>query len=183
MGQLDFISKWKSRSDVCCKRSRLKIIFFRKSKCSQDGIQTATPWCGPHDLPEGWQPPLLRCHRSECGTRHFNLFVGDLLTIHSPGFGASFREVWRCWRHLLANWKGDWQVWTKVLNRFELYFSYFQVSRLCLCSVLRQARCRGESWPYGLPGLWLLLLKSQIISKLKNLITYTFCIWRLWANV
>ena len=112
----------------------------------------------------------------------FNLFVGDLLTIHSPGPRASFREVWRCWRHLLANWKGDWQVWTKVLNRFEIYFLYFQVSRLCLCSVLRQARCRGESWPYGLPGLWLLLLKSQITSKIKNLITYTVCIW-LWANV
>ena len=28
MDQPNFISKWKSRSDVCCKRSRLKKHFF-----------------------------------------------------------------------------------------------------------------------------------------------------------
>ena len=53
--------------------------FFRKSKCSQDGIQTATPWCGPHDLPEGWQPPLLCCHRGEWGTQHFSSLISLLM--------------------------------------------------------------------------------------------------------
>ena len=118
MGQLDFISKWKSRSDVCCKRSRLKIIFFRKSKCSQDGIQTATPWCGPHDLPEGWQPPLLRCHRSECGTRHFSSLM-SLLVIY----------------------------WQSTLQDLEPLFEKFgDVGDIYLPTERGTGRCERKSW-------------------------------------
>ena len=139
MGQLNFISKRTSRSYVCCKRSRLKSFFQKKQ------VQPGWHSDGHPLMWTAWPPWGLATSPTPLSSRwvghstffQFDLFVDDLLTIHSPGPGASFREVWRCWRHLLANWKGHWQVWTIVLNRFELHFSYFQVSRLCFCSVLR----------------------------------------------
>ena len=43
MDQLNFISKWKSRSDVCCKRSRLKIIFSEKASAARMAFRRPPP--------------------------------------------------------------------------------------------------------------------------------------------